>query len=72
MNVMGYPAVGGAVDTNSPLAAINIPIGQVQAPQATTTMSMPTTLDSASSQGDRNFPPRSRYTTLSARPTSPR
>ncbi len=50
-NVMGYPAVNGAVDTNSPLVAINIPIGQVQAPQATTTMSIPTTLDSASTPG---------------------
>jgi flagellar hook protein FlgE len=50
-NVMGYPAPGGKVDTNSPLTAINIPIGQVQAPQATTTMSIPTTLDSASSPG---------------------
>ncbi|MGB8847956.1 MAG: flagellar hook-basal body complex protein, partial [Terracidiphilus sp.] len=51
MKVMGYPAVGGAVDTNSPLAPINIPIGQVQAPQATTTMSIPITLDSASTPG---------------------
>lgn len=50
-NVMGYPAPGGKVDTNSPLTAINIPIGQVQAPQATTTMSIPTTLDSASTPG---------------------
>jgi flagellar hook protein FlgE len=47
-NVMGYPAVNGVVNTNAPLTAINIPIGQVQAPQATTTMSIPTTLDSAS------------------------
>jgi len=47
-NVMGYPAANGLVNTNAPLAAINIPIGQVQAPQATTTMSIPTTLDSAS------------------------
>ncbi len=51
MNVMGYPAPGGVVDTNAPLAAINIPIGQVQAPQATTTMSIPTTLNSSSTPG---------------------
>ncbi len=51
MNVMGYPAPGGVVDTNAPLAAINIPIGQVQAPQATTTMSIPTTLNSSSTAG---------------------
>src|SRR5208282_5178883 len=48
MNVMGYPAPGGVGNTNSPLTTINIPIGQVQAPQATTTMSIPTTLDSSS------------------------
>lgn len=50
-NVMGYPAVDGVVNTNAPLTAINIPMGQVQAPQATTTMSIPTTLDSASTPG---------------------
>ena len=56
-NVMGYPAPDGKVDTNSPLTAINIPIGQVQALQATTTMSIPTTLDSASTPGvNSEFP----------------
>ncbi len=50
-SVMGYPAPGGVVDTNSPLTAINIPTGQVMAPQATTIMSIPTTLNSASTAG---------------------
>jgi flagellar hook protein FlgE len=40
MNVMGYPAVNGVVNTNAPLAAINLPVGQVQAPRATASMSM--------------------------------
>jgi flagellar hook protein FlgE len=48
LSVMGYPAANGVVNTNAPLTAINIPVGQVQQPQATTTMSMTANLDSAS------------------------
>jgi flagellar hook protein FlgE len=55
LHVMGYPAVAGVVNTNAPLAAINIPIGAVQQPQATTTMSMTANLDSASTTGTQ-FP----------------
>jgi flagellar hook protein FlgE len=56
LSVMGYPAVNGAVNTNAPLAAIDIPlVGQVQQPQATTTMSMTANLDSASGAGTQ-FP----------------
>src|SRR5208283_1241029 len=40
LSVMGYPAVNGVVNTNAPLTAITIPVGQVQQPQATTTLSM--------------------------------
>ena len=29
-SVMGYPAPGGVVNTNAPLAPINIPVGQVE------------------------------------------
>lgn len=47
LSVMGYPAVNGAADTTAPLTAINIPIGQVQEPKATTTMSMTANLDAA-------------------------
>lgn len=46
LNVMGYPATNGVVNTSAPLTAINIPVGQVQEPQATTAMSMNANLDS--------------------------
>jgi flagellar hook protein FlgE len=45
---MGYPAPGGVVNTNAPLAPINIPVGQVEQPSATTSMNMTLNLDSAS------------------------
>ena len=52
LSVMGYPASNGVVNTNAPLAAINIPvIGQVQQPQATTTFGMTANLDSAAPVG---------------------
>jgi flagellar hook protein FlgE len=51
LNVMGYPAVAGVVNTNAPLTAINIPVGAVQQPLATTTMSMTANLDSAAATG---------------------
>ena len=50
-SVMGYPAVNGVVNTNAPLAAVNIPMTGVQAPQATTTFGMNAILDSASAIG---------------------
>jgi flagellar hook protein FlgE len=46
--VMGYPVVNGAVNTNSPLAPIQIPIGAVEQPNATSTMSMTANLNSSS------------------------
>ena len=51
LNVMGYPAVNGVVNTNAALTAINIPENQVQPPQATTTFGMTATLDSAAAVG---------------------
>jgi flagellar hook protein FlgE len=51
LSVMGFPAVAGVVNTNAPLTAINIPVGAVQQPLATTTMSMTANLDSASAAG---------------------
>jgi flagellar hook protein FlgE len=51
LGVMGYPAVNGVVNTNSPLTAITIPIGQVQQPNATTTLNMTANLDAASASG---------------------
>ncbi|MGA3332901.1 MAG: flagellar hook protein FlgE [Terracidiphilus sp.] len=55
LNVMGYPAVNGVVNTNAPLAAINVPVGQVQEPHATTTLSMTANLDSTTAAGTK-FP----------------
>jgi flagellar hook protein FlgE len=51
LSVMGYPAVNGVVNTNAPLTAINIPVGAVQEPSATTTLNMTANLDSASTTG---------------------
>ncbi|KAA6465075.1 flagellar hook protein FlgE [Acidobacteria bacterium AB60] len=47
MSVMGYPAKNGVVNTAAPIAPINLPIGQVLSPKATTSLSMTTTLDSS-------------------------
>ena len=51
LSVMGYPAVNGVVNSNAPLVAINIPIGQVQQAKATTTMSMTANLDATATSG---------------------
>ncbi len=51
LNVMGYPAVNGVVNTDAPLTAVNVPVGQVQEPQATTTMNMTANLDSTTAAG---------------------
>ncbi len=50
-NVMGYPVINGAVDTNAPLTAIQIPVGQVEQPAATTTMSLTANLDASAATG---------------------
>jgi flagellar hook protein FlgE len=51
LNVMGYPAVNGIVNTNAALTAINIPENQVEPPKATSTFGMTATLDSAAAVG---------------------
>jgi flagellar hook protein FlgE len=51
LDVMGYPAVNGVVNTNAPLTAINIPVGAVQDPIATTTLSMTANLDPTTAAG---------------------
>ncbi|MGA2849808.1 MAG: flagellar hook-basal body complex protein [Terracidiphilus sp.] len=51
LNVMGYPAVKGVVNATAALTPINIPVGQVEAPSATTTFGMTATLDSAAAVG---------------------
>lgn len=43
--VMGYPAVGGVVNTNAPLTGVSIPVGQVEPPQATSSFGMTANLD---------------------------
>lgn len=55
LNVMGYPAVNGVVNSNAPLIPINIPVGQVQEPQASSTFGMTTNLNSSSAAGTQ-FP----------------
>jgi flagellar hook protein FlgE len=49
--VMGYPAAGGVVNTNAPLTAIQIPIGQVEPPKATANMSLTANLDASAAVG---------------------
>jgi flagellar hook protein FlgE len=57
LSVVGYPAVNGVVNTNAPLTPINIPIGQVLEPRASTTMSMTANLDaSATTVPPTSFP----------------
>jgi len=51
LNVMGYPAVKGVVNTNAPLTAITIPVGQVEQPQPTTGFSMTANLNASSAAG---------------------
>jgi flagellar hook protein FlgE len=55
LSVMGYPAVNGVVNTNAPLVPINIPVGQVQEPVATTSLTMTANLDAATATGTQ-FP----------------
>ncbi|HEX4007612.1 MAG TPA: flagellar hook protein FlgE [Acidobacteriaceae bacterium] len=49
--LMGYPVINGVVDTNAPLTAIQIPVGQVEQPQATSTMSLTANLDAGAATG---------------------
>ncbi len=51
LSVMGYPATNGVVNTNAPLTALTIPVGQVQAPAATSTISMTANLNSSAAVG---------------------
>jgi len=49
--VMGYPVVNGIVNTNAPLTAIQIPVGQVEQPAATGNFSMTANLDASAAVG---------------------
>jgi flagellar hook protein FlgE len=51
LNVMGYSATNGVVNSSSPLTNVSIPVGQVEPPNATTTMNMTANLDATSTAG---------------------
>ncbi|MGC2160525.1 MAG: flagellar hook protein FlgE [Silvibacterium sp.] len=51
LNVMGYPVVGGVVDTNAPLTPIQLPVGSAQQPAATQNLSITANLDSSATVG---------------------
>ncbi|HVU44925.1 MAG TPA: flagellar hook protein FlgE [Terracidiphilus sp.] len=64
LHVMGYPAVNGVVNTNAALTPINIPVGQVQVPQASSSFGMTANLDSASTAGTQFPAPVTIYDSL--------
>lgn len=51
LSVMGYPVVGGVVDTNAPLTPIQLPVGSAQQPAATQNLSVTANLDSSAAVG---------------------
>ena len=51
LDVMGYPAANGVVNTNAPLAPIVVPVGQVQQPQATTSLNLTANLNAQATAG---------------------
>jgi flagellar hook protein FlgE len=48
LSVLGYPATAGVVNTDASAVPLQIPIGQVEAPKSTTTMSFISNLDADS------------------------
>ena len=53
-SIMGYPAQGGAINTNSPLAALSVPVNGVQPAQATQNFGITANLNAGAAVGD-NF-----------------
>jgi flagellar hook protein FlgE len=49
--VMGYPATNGVVDTNSGLTPIQLPMGMISAPNATSSISIAANLSSSTAVG---------------------
>jgi flagellar hook protein FlgE len=49
--VMGYPATNGVVNSNATLSPITLPIGQIEEPQATSTLSLTANLAAGSAPG---------------------
>ncbi len=64
LDVMGYEAMGGVVNTNGALSGITIPVGQTEAPSATTTIGMTATLDSETAVGGSFSAPMTMYDSL--------
>src|SRR5208337_5637799 len=50
--VMGYPAVNGVVNTNGGLTPIQLPMGEVSPPSATTSVSIQANLSASAAVGD--------------------
>jgi flagellar hook protein FlgE len=50
--VMGYPATNGVVDTNAGLTPIQLPMGMISAPNATSSISIAANLSSSAAVGD--------------------
>ena len=51
LQVMGYPVVNGVVNTNAPLTAIQVPVGQAEQPAPTANFSMTANLDASAAVG---------------------
>src|SRR6185437_13847690 len=52
LNVMGFPVVGGVVNTNAPLAPIQLPVASAQQPAATQNLAITGNLDATAAVGD--------------------
>ncbi len=50
--VMGYPAINGVVNTNGGLAPIQLPMGMISPPTATTSLSIQANLSASAAVGD--------------------
>jgi flagellar hook protein FlgE len=62
--VMGYPAAGGVVSTNSSLQPINVGTGTTEPATATSTLSLTANLDASAAVGDTFQSPISVYDSL--------
>lgn len=62
--VMGYPAVNGAINPTGGLGPVQLGKGQINPPQATTTLQMKTNLDAGATVGDTFNTPVTVYDSL--------
>ena len=53
--VMGYAAVNGAIPAGAPLAPLQLNLGQINSPQATTSVQLTTNLNAGANVGDPAF-----------------